>query len=589
MATKAKDRPKLTMVTPQNAAAIQREQKAQMEELRQYCEQSLQSLRTERYSWWLHWAEIAQYILPRRYIWLVTPNRQTRGSPINQHIIDSTGTIAARTCANGMMSGMVSPSAPWFRLTLPDMRVEEGTPIKTWLAEVESRMLRIFAEGNYYQSKAQQLMDLTVFGTAPMIIYSDFHNVINCYLPAAGEYFVANSNRFTVDRLYREFVMTARQVVQEFGLSAVSESVRASWKTPGSLTREVVIAHAIEPNDQDDIATPFIGKSPWREVYWERDGGGGNILRIKRFNDQPFSCPRWDLVGNDPYGRSPAMDALGDIKQLQIETKRKGQAIDKMVNPPMIADPSLKNQPASMLPGGITYVPMTAGVGMKPVYEVKPEIAEMMADIKEVQARIQKVFFNDLFQMISNLDTVRSATEIIERRQEKLVQLGPVLERFQAESLQHDISRTYGIMQELRLLPPIPPEMQGQTIQVQYTSMLAEMQRATVTTAIERLFAFAGNLAGIDPHVMDNLDADEALDEYAESLRAPPKVIRDRKVVIQMRAAKEKAMQQAQQQQQMAGALQTGMAAAQGAKTLSETDVGGGQNALQMMVGGGRR
>ena len=58
------------------------------------------------------------------------------------------------------------------------------------------------------------------------------------------------------------------------------------------------------------------------------------------------------------------MDALGDIKQLQLEQKRKAQAIDKNVNPPMIADPSMKNEPASLLPGAVTSMAGLLVLGM---------------------------------------------------------------------------------------------------------------------------------------------------------------------------------------------------------------------------------
>ena len=295
-------------------------------------------------------------------------------------------------------------------------------------------------------------------------------------------------------------------------------------------------------------------------------------------------CPRWDVVSNDAYGRSPGMDALGDIKQLQQETRRKAQAIDKMVNPPMIADVQLKNQPASTIPGGWTYV---AGldnqrVGAKPLYTVMPPIAEMKQDIAEVQSRIKITFHNDLFTGITDLQTVRTATEIDARREEKMVLLGPVLERIIGEGLSKAIDRVWGIMERGRLLPPAPQELGTQPahIQVDYISMLALAQRGLATAGIEKLWGFAGNLAAARPGVLDNLDEDETIDEYADALGVSPKLLRDRRIVAQMRAQQ---AQQAQAQQ----AMQAGSAAVQGAQTLSQTDVGGGQNALQLMLGRG--
>ncbi len=274
------------------------------------------------------------------------------------------------------------------------------------------------------------------------------------------------------------------------------------------------------------------------------------------------------------------MDALGDIKQLMVMEKRLAQAIEKVVNPPMVADAVLRNEPATLIPGGVTYIPQGAqNVGFKPAYEIKPDIPAMVNAIAKVEGRIKATFFEDLFLMISQLDTVRTATEIAERKEEKMLMLGPALERLHDELLRPAIERTWEIMQRNRLLPPPPPALApGQFVAVEFISTLAQAQKAVATAAIERVFGFAGNIAAIKPDIMDSLDADEALREYSDMVGAPPKIVVDPRKVAQLRAAR------AQQQQQQL-ALQSGLAAAQGAKTLADTDVGGGMNALQRMTG----
>lgn len=541
-------------------------------------ESRLAGLKETRYSFWLHWRELASYILPRRYRWLVTPNEMKRGAPINTGIIDSTGTIAARVCAAGMMSGITSPTRPWFRLSIEGFALDDtSNAVSLWLAECEKRMFKVFAESNFYNAMATMYLDLIVFGTAVAIIYEDFDDVIRVYTPCAGEYYLENSARMEVDTLYREFTMTVSQVVDEFGLENCSENVRRLHEGPRSgWSREVVVGHCIEPNDD-----PKRKKWKYRELYWERGQSRETPpLRYTGFREFPVLAPRWDLVSNDAYGRSPAMDALGDIKQLQQETKRKAQAIDKMVNPPMVGDVQLRNQPASLLPGGLTYVAGAQNVGFKPAYQVVPPIQELKEDIREIQERIKVIFFNDLFMMISQLDTVRTATEIDARREEKLVMLGPVLERFEQEALDPAIDRTFGIMMRGGLLPDPPEEVQGRPIQVNYVSMLAEAQRAVSASGMERLAAQVGNLAGVDPQVLDILDFDAFVTEYADLMGVPPKIIRDKESLQQMRDARAK-------QQQQQALLQQTEAAVKGAQTLSKTDVGGGQNALESMFGAG--
>ncbi|SIO58369.1 portal protein [Paraburkholderia phenazinium] len=549
--------------------------------LREHADTLLVAMKTDRYSWWTHWREISDYLIPRRYKWLITPNQGNRGSPINQRIVDNTGTIALRVLAAGMMSGITSPGRPWFKLSTNNDTLNDNSNVKLWLAECERRMETVFAESNFYTSLATVYGDLGAFGTGVLIIYQDYDDVIRCYNTCAGEYFLQNDDRQDVGIFAREFVLTCKQVAERFGKENCSPTVQQAVDQGGAaLTREIIIGHLIEPNDDLVPKAPGMGSMPWREMYWERGTANNTLLRLKGFWEKPFIAPRWDIIGNDAYGRSPGMDALGDLKQLQVEQKRKAQAIDKHVNPPMLADASLKNEPASMIPGGVTYVNGAAqGIGFKPIYEITPDLTGLVQDIETVQARIKATFFNDLFMMISQLDTVRTATEIDARKEEKLIQLGPVLERFENEALDPAINCTFDIMLRGGLFPPIPRELSGQKIKVEYISMLAEAQKAASTASVERLAQFVGNLAGAVPGALDNVDWDEMIDEYADMLGVSPKIIM---ATAKVQAIRAKRAQETQQQ----AAMQNSLAAVQGAQGLSQTDVGGGQNALQKIMGG---
>lgn len=553
-----------------------------------YCNQRMETMRGYRIPWWVHWAQLAEMYLPRRYRWFVTPNQYSRGSPLNQSIVDETGLLAARTLATGLLSGLTSPTKPWFRLGLQGMDdIPEG-PIKDWLAACTSRMLEVYAKSNFYQSLGQSYHDMSVFGSAAQIQYEDKEDVVRFYNPCLGEFFFALDNRLQVDTLYREYTYTISEAVKEFGLDNLSPSSQNLARTASSLDTEIVIGHAIEPN-----AIVYSGGEPvgylipksfkYREVYWEKSTSAGPtsngfLLRAAGFKERPFVGLRWDVSSNDAYGRSPGMDALPAVRQLQIEQRRKAEAIDKMVRPPMVASVSMKNEPMSILPGDISYVADPAGAGFKPAFLVEPRISEMVEDLKEVQQRVNSVFFVDLFLMISNLGTVRTATEIDARREEKLILLGPVIERTENEGLDEILERTFAIMSRRGLFPPPPPEIQGAPIAIKYISMLAEAQRAASTAAIERLVQFAGGLVAVKPDAMDNIDTDSTIEHYADLLNVPPSIMNAVAKIVAIRQARDKAAQQQ-------AALQTGTAAAQGAQTLSQTEVGGGQNALQMVLG----
>lgn len=558
-------------------------------ELRRAADTRVNSLETQRTSWLAAWKDISRFLNPRLGRYYEMPQTGGRGQPKQQRILDETAIVSSERFASGLMAGVTSPARPWFDLSVGDHPAAMGSGVKLWLDAVRTRMMKVLSGSNFYRATASYYEEIGAFGTAVMLIYEDFHDVIRCYPMTAGEYYLANDNRLEPTVFGRKFVMTVQEMVGQFGRDAVSSAVRKCWDD-NQKDQEFLVAHLIQPNERRIAGEVGPKGMKWQELYWEYGSSSSELLAVGGFNEKPFMASRWNVTGNDAYGRSQGMTALPAIKQLQVQTRRKGQIVDKLANPPMVADSVLKNEPASVLPGGVTYLPSGAGnVGFKPAYEVDPKaVPAVREDIATLQARIKTIFFEDLFLMVSQLDTVRTATEIAERKEEKMLMLGPALERLHDEFLRPAIERVFAIMLrhsmpkwargEDGLLPQPPAELADGEITIEFISTLAQAQKAVATTAIERLFAFAGGLAAVKPEVMDNLDADEAVSSYADYVGAPPKIVVPAAKVAKMRAARQQAQQQNMQ-------LQQSMAAAQGAKTLSETDVGGGMNALQKITG----
>lgn len=588
--------PSLLAQQPPEAKSDPEPLKAAWVDMRAHMEARLTMLRNWRLSWAQHWALLAAYINPRRNTWLTqgagvggqpVANSMIRGYPINQNIVDPTGTQAMRVCCSGLMSGLMSPTRPWFKIKPALEGLDDNDAVMNWCETVENRIYAVMAGSNFYESGAQMFEDLTVFGTAPMIIYEDERDIIRCYNPCAGEYYIASSNANRVESFYRQFVMTAAQTVEMFGLENCPRDVQELWRTKGaSLEVERLIAHAIEPNfpikgndgKEHDILDP---EFTWRECYWVWGFASDKPLSVRGFEDQPHIAPRWSVTSNDSYGRSIAMDVLPDIMQLQVETKRKAEAIEKLVRPPLLADVSLKNQPSSILPGHVTYVANMAGqAGMRPIYEVKPDVAAMMNDLVAIQKRVQSGFLVDLFMMLDQMEGIqpRNEMEISERRSEKMQVLGPVIERFQNEAASPAIYRIYSIMMRKGLLPPPPRALRGSSLAIEYVSMLALAQKAAQTASMEKFIAITGNLAGLYPEAKAKLNVTEFLDVYASLTNVTKKVLNSDQMVAQLMEQQQKAAQQQQAQAQA-------MSAVQGAQTLSQTPVGGGNTALDSILG----
>lgn len=536
---------------------------------------TLAQLQKERYPFWTLWRELADYFLPKRYVWLQSDRERRVRNAKNPFILDSTGTKAARVLASGMMNGITSPSRPWFKLRVPGFD-DEGGPVTIWADEVARRMMKVMGESNFYNSLAILYLDLGVFGSAANLIYEDNETVIRCFNPALGEFYLAQDHRLSVNIFAREFSQTACQLVEWFGEENCSTAVRAAYKsTSGQNLTEFDVVHIIEPhkNNESSVAKKF----EFIETYYEKSSSNSEVLAQRGFNELPGIFPRWELTANDSYGTSPGMDALPDVIQLQQETKRKAQGLDKMINPPVVADIQLQHRPTALMPNGITYVAGANSIGVKPLYEVRAPIQEMTQDIRDVQVRIRETFFNELFQMISQLDTVRSATEIDARREEKLILLGSVLERFENEALDPAITRIYNIMARRGMLPPAPEEIQDQGIEIQYVSILATAQQAIAAAPTERWIGLIGNIAAVVPEALQIPDWDELIRNYGLSIGVAAKNMRPKEEVeAEIEAQKEQAA--------AAEAGQTALGAVQGAKLLSETEVGGGANALQQLL-----
>jgi len=540
--------------------------------------QLVNGLDREREIWRGHWRDLADYYLPRRYRWLLDAKDSIKQRMRNPLIIDGTGTRAARILASGMMNGITSPSRPWFKLRIPGFEADQHE-VRVWLDEVQRRMLLVMAESNFYTSMAMLYLDLVVFGTSAMLIYEDFDDVINCYNPAIGEYFLGHSSRQKVDLFAREFTYTVKQIVEEFGIENVSENVRNAYKLGAArLIDEKHIVHLLEPNDPRD--GQLSERFTIREYYWEKDAPQGVMLAIRGYVSLPGVFPRWETTSNDAYGGSPGMDALGDTIQLQHETKKKAQGLDKMISPPILADAKLEHKPMALLPNGVTYIAGLAqgNVGAKPIHTITLPLGEMTADIRDVQARTRETFHNDLFSMISQLETVRSATEIDARREEKLILLGPVLERFEHEALDPAINRIFTIMERAGLIPEPPAAIADRSVEIQYVSVLASAQSAIGTAAVERWLQLIGELAaGIYPNAVNVPDFEELLRDYGTDIGVPAKHIKSKAEIAEANAQTDELAQQRE-------AAATGDVLVNAGKTLSETDVGGGANALQQIL-----
>lgn len=537
--------------------------------LRQRCEILRSVLELERGTFLSHWRELGMFILPRRPRFSVTD--VNKGDRRNQNIIDSTATEAVGTLAAGMMSGVTSPARPWFRLMTGEPELDEMKPVQEYLHEVQKRMETAFLRSNLYNKLPILYADIGVFGTGAMMMQEDPDTVFRFYDFPIGSYAIANNAQMQVRTFVRTFQLTVQQVVEMWADidkqtgqpdfergedSRVSLNVQNLWRTQNRAAW-IQIVHVVQENlsyDGNKIEARF---KRFQDIYYELSSPNMPLppnttgtLSESGFDEFPILVARWEVNSEDVYATNcPGMKALGDIKQLQMGEKRSAQGIEKSINPPLTGPAKLANMKVSVLPGDVTYDDVRDGqLGLRPIYQFDfaGGIKALEEKQQQVRYRIEDVFKKNLFLMFAESDRREiTATEIMERKEEKLLALGPVLWQFNEDVLDPLIERAFNIMLRKNLLPPPPPELEGVELHVEYISIMAQAQKAVGIAAIERFAGFINQIAANEPGILDLLDDQELIMQYADATGVPPKILRDPESVAQIRAARAQAQAQA--------------------------------------------
>jgi hypothetical protein len=432
-------------------------------------------------------------------------------------------------------------------------------------------MLRIFNKSNTYNTLHMMYRELGGFGTGLSVLLPNFQNVIHHNPMTVGEYALGLNHEGFVDKLTREFKLDVEQAASWFGLGKLSPSAQAAYAQSNYAT-EITVVHIIEPNTDREPGYRDNKNMAFKSCYWDKSDNGatGGLLSDSGFRSFPALAPRWDVLWNDTYGSSPGMDALGDLMQLQHQQYVKSKAIDYQGDPPLQVPTSLRGSDADFLPGGVSYYDGNGQhSGIRTAFEVELDLSGMREDIGDIRQRLSSAFYADLFLMLANADKNNmTATEVAERHEEKLLMLGPVLERLHNELLDPLIESTFHRMIEAGIVPPPPEAMQGMELQVEFVSMLAQAQRAVQVNATDRLLGHIGMIAQAgQTDVLDKFNGDKSVERYADQLGVDPDLIVADKDVAVIRS-------QRQQMQQAAATAQMANSAADTAQKLGNVSTG---------------
>lgn len=520
-------------------------------ELRSFYETLRSWLQTEQSSWLPHWAQLSAFCLPRNQRFnYYTPDQ---GYRLDGDLMDNTGTMALRTLAAGMMSGMSSPTREWFKVKTDSDELNQLAEVQDYLEHGADQCRAAMLRSNFYPTLHDAYSNLGLYGTQAFCLLENEQDDIRCFPYPIGSYFISGDADLRITLVMRIVNMTAQQLVETYGIDNVSSTIKSYYESNAGGQKEQwwPIVHVTHPRSYYGPE----GKRfpPWVSVAYELNttNNSKNQLKLLQrggFQENPVMCSRWSVTGENFYGNSPGMEALGDMMSLQLKEARKLEAIDKMVKPPMVASPAMMNGKMSILPGDVTFGdPSNASLGFKPAFEMKFDIAATNGDMELTRNRINETFFKTLFLMISGSDRREvTAEEIRAKQEEKMLVLGPVLERSNGELFKPCIQRIWAILRRRGKIPPPPQVMAGRQANFEFESILAQAQRMMKIASMDRFSAFVGGQAAVNPDALDLIDADEMNREYAEALSVAPKILRSAEDIAKLREQKQKAQQAAQ-------------------------------------------
>lgn len=510
----------------------------------------LENLSNERSGLEDTWRDCSDMFLGYRGRFL-QPDAQESIYARNTKLKNNSTVRAARILAAGMMAGVTSPARKWFKITIQDENLKARSDVKQYLDRVETKIYSVFNRSNVYNSLHELYTELGVFGTATMGIFEDFNEVIWTKTFTAGAYYLDADMRSDVNTFVREYSPRVSEVVREFGFENCTQSTQTLWKT-GSLNTKVDVIHVVEPNDDADSTSPLARDMKFRSVYFERTACGQEYLRKSGYREFPFAVGRWTLASEDIYSaKCPGIDALQDGKALQLGERRMYQLLDREANGPLQGPATLRGYFGDSAPvnGKIYWTKGEDNNSLRPIYAAQPNYDRVIKVNDRVEQRIDATFYVDLFLMLANSDRrQQTATEVAEKHQEKMLMLGPVMERLNKGVLNVLIERTFNILNEAGVLPIPPDVLQDRTLRIEYVSVMAQAQRMVAVNSIQQVAEFAAGMSQ-NPNWQDaarKVDAARAVDDFADAVGAPPEIIKGNDEV--------QAQKQAEQQQQAAQA-----------------------------------
>ena len=500
---------------------------------------NLARLMDKRSTWESHWQECADFMQPRKAE--INKERQ-RGDKRNIQIFDATAIHALELLAASLHGMLTSSANRWFSMRYKESLLNESDEAKEWLEDAIDKMYLAFSRSNFQQEVFEAYHDLICFGTACLMVEEDEDDIIRFSSRHIKEFYVQENKKGLVDTIYRRFKMPVQAAIDKFGFENFSRSTQNLFKKEPF--EEIELVHVVRPRTIYNERKEDKKNMPFQSIYFEY--GEGHIINISGFKEMPYVVPRYLKASTEIYGRSPAMNALPDVKVLNkmVETALKAAA--KQVDPPLLVPDDSMLSPIRMSAGSLNYYRSGSRDRIEPL-NIGQNTSVTLNQENQRREAIAKMFHID--QLMVTANRTMTATEVLQRNEEKMRILGPVLGRLQSELLQPMILRVFNIMLRNKLFQPAPEILANQEVDIEYVSPMALAQKGQELQSLMRGLELFGQIGQIAP-VQDYIDENGLIKQVIRITGLPARMIKSDKEVKKLREERQSAQQQQMQMMQ---------------------------------------
>ena len=482
-----------------------------------------------------------------------TEEQRVQGTQRHKHY-DSTAPHASKTLALIMAETLTSKAVQWFAFKIPessefsDLNSEQD--VIRWFDDLAKSVMFALQQSNFYVVINEIYEDFNSFATVCLYVEESRlktkgFNGLNFRALPINSYVFAESESGSVDTVFREFDLSARQLKQRFAEKTLPSVVlKALEKSPDD---RFDMLRVIGPTEE--LGAKVAKKFEYASIDIFKDKS--LVLDQRGYFDFPYMVGRWDKASGETRGRGPAMIAMDDIKSLNQLRKLELTGLEKAVNPSILTGEEGFIGNVKLGGNSIVYARDPANVRLLPT-ELRLDLSSLKAG--DLRQGIRDMYLTDQLNLPQT--SRMTAVEISQRRGEMERLLGPTIARFESEVLGPMLERAVGIMMRTGAIRPAPEIMSEiETIDIEYVGQLARAQRMSEVQSMQQFVGMLTGWSQIDPEVLQIVDM-KAMARIAAPIMGVPKAgmrgaAEVEEKVEAMKAAQAKAAKQ-QEQAQMA-------------------------------------